>query len=302
MLISKLATSRWAVTLLVLLLHVNALTNNYVDAWSISSSSSSRKNKNIHRSTARSASIVRRQANVATEILISQIKEDEERKASLSAVAEAEVKSSPSTESKQKSQGTNRRRPRSERKSLEREKKARNLKNKNNKNNNKQSKNYKLHSTAVSQLTDSSTADDVVKAIKRAQKNHDHHDLRVIANFLIDECDIGFGYGYRGSLLARLTVAALRWENHDVARRAIHIRRLEYRASIQPMESAAIIRGLLRIHNVTDALNMIADELSLPMDVSTVQYNTSVNALIDLLSKGTDSVHKTVDASICDPV
>merc|ERR1711935_1000822 len=139
----------------------------------------------------------------------------------------------------------------------------------NNNNNGKKKnskKHYKLHSTAVSQLTSSSTADDVVKAIKRAQKLHDHHDLRVIANFLIDECDVGFAYGYRGSLLARLAVAALRWENHDVARRAIDIRKLEYRASTRPMESAAIIRGLLRVHNVTDALEMIADELSLPMD------------------------------------
>ena len=112
------------------------------------------------------------------------------------------------------------------------------------------------------------TADDVTKAIKRAQKLHDHHDLRVIANFLIDECDIGFAYGYRGALLARLAVAALHWENHEVARRAIEIRKLEYRASMRPMESAAIIRGLLRVHNVTGALDMIADELSLPMEVS----------------------------------
>lgn len=68
--------------------------------------------------------------------------------------------------------------------------------------------------------------------------------------------------------MARLAVAALRWENHKVARRAIEIRRLEYRGSMQPMESAAIIRGLLRVHNVTDALDLIADELSLPLEVS----------------------------------
>jgi hypothetical protein len=96
---------------------------------------------------------------------------------------------------------------------------------------------------------------------------HDHHDLRVIANFLIDECDVGFAYGYRGSLLARLAVAALRWENHVVARRAVDVRRLEYRASMRPMESAAIIRGLLRTHNATDALEMLQDELSLPLEV-----------------------------------
>ncbi|KAL3902512.1 MAG: hypothetical protein SGILL_010795 [Bacillariaceae sp.] len=123
-----------------------------------------------------------------------------------------------------------------------------------------------MHSNAVSQLTLQSSADDVVRAIKRAQKQHDHHDLRVIANFLIEECDVGFAYGYRGALLARLAVAALRWENHAVARKAIEIRRLEYRASMAPMESAAIIRGLLRTHNVTDALSMLEDELSLPLE------------------------------------
>jgi hypothetical protein len=76
--------------------------------------------------------------------------------------------------------------------------------------------------------------------------------------------------------LARLAVAALRWENHSVAKRAIEIRHLEYRASMQPMESAAIIRGLLRIHNVTDALDLIADELSLPLAVS---FQTDYNIL-----------------------
>lgn len=105
------------------------------------------------------------------------------------------------------------------------------------------------------------------RAIKRAQKLHDHHDLNVIADFLLKECHVGFAYGYRGSLLSRLAVAALRWENHVVARRAITERRLEYRASMLPMESAAILRGLLRTHNVTDALEILEDELSLPLEV-----------------------------------
>jgi GTP-binding protein EngB required for normal cell division len=157
--------------------------------------------------------------------------------------------------------------PRSERKAFERQKKARKQQQppppkKNN--------SFRLHSNAVSQLTAESSAVDVVRAIKRAQKQHDHHDLRVIANFLIEECDVGFAYGYRGSLLARLAVAALRWENHRVARKAIDIRRLEYRASMAPMESAAIIRGLLRTHNVTDALEILQDELSLPLVVRCV--------------------------------
>jgi len=248
----KLSAYR-CVTAGLLLLNIIVVMNNSAEAWTISSSqSTSNGSNNSYRSTARSTSIVRRQVNVATEILMARIKEDEQATA---------------TESKGK-----RKLPRSERKALEREKKSLNKKNGKNNNSNNNSnknitkKNYKLHSKAVSQLTTSSTYEDVVKAIKRAQKLHDHHDLRVIANFLIDECGIGFAYGYRGSLLARLAVAALRWENHDVSRRAIEIRRLEYRASMRPMESAALIRGLLRVHNVTDAMDMIADELSLPMD------------------------------------
>lgn len=42
----------------------------------------------------------------------------------------------------------------------------------------------------------------------------------------------------------------------------------DYRTSMLPMESAAIIRGLLRVHNATDALDLLHDELSLPMEVS----------------------------------
>jgi hypothetical protein len=249
----KLSTYR-CVTAAFLLLNILAVVmNNSADAWSITSKQS------VSRSTARSTAIVRRQANVATEFLISQIKAEEQAAAAGTAAASS---SSLSTESKGK-----RKIPRSERKALERKKKA-NANNRNKKNNNRKHNDFKLHSKAISQLSSSSNHDDVVKAIKRAQKQHDHHDFRVIANFLIDECDIGFAYGYRGSLLARLAVAALHAENHNVARRVIEIRRLEYRASMRPMESAAIIRGLLRVHNVTDALDMIADELSLPMDVS----------------------------------
>ena len=35
-----------------------------------------------------------------------------------------------------------------------------------------------------------------------------------------------------------------------------------------PMESAAIIRGLLRVQNITDAMEVLHDELSLPLEVS----------------------------------
>jgi len=149
---------------------------------------------------------------------------------------------------------------RPERKALQRQKKQRQQSQK------KTKPKYKLHSNAVSKLSKDSSADDVMKAIKRAQNLHDHHDLGVIADFLINECEIGFAYGYRGSLLARLAVAALHFNNHQVARRAIDIRRLEYRPSMMPMESAAIIRGLLRVQNATDALNVLHDELSLPLE------------------------------------
>jgi hypothetical protein len=37
---------------------------------------------------------------------------------------------------------------------------------------------------------------------------------------------------------------------------------------MMPMESAAIIRGLLRVRNATDALEVLHDELSLPLEVS----------------------------------
>jgi hypothetical protein len=151
---------------------------------------------------------------------------------------------------------------RPERKAMERQKKEEQLRSK------KRTSSYSLHSNNISQLTKESLAEDVIRAIKRAQNNHDHQDLKVIADFLINECDVGFAYGYRGSLLARLAVAALHFGNNQVARRAIDIRRLEYRPSMLPMESAAIIRGLLRVHNATDALEILFDELSLPLEVS----------------------------------
>lgn len=170
-------------------------------------------------------------------------------------------------------QQKNRKLSRPERKALEREKKQ--SKQFNEKRQKARAK-YNLHSMAVSELTQESTADDVLKAIKRAQNLHDHHDLRVIADFLIDECDIGFAYGYRGSLLARLAVAALHFGNHDVARRSIAIRRLEYRSSMMPMESAAIIRGLLRSQNASEALEILHDELALPLEVRQILRNMSV--------------------------
>jgi hypothetical protein len=128
---------------------------------------------------------------------------------------------------------------------------------------------YKLNSNNIMQLTKQSTADDVLQAIKRAQKLHDKHDLHVIANFLLDEVDESFAYGYRGSFLSRLAVAAMHMNDNDYARKAIEVRRTEYRSSMLPMESAAIIRGLLRLQNMTDALEVLNDELCLPLEVRT---------------------------------
>jgi hypothetical protein len=157
---------------------------------------------------------------------------------------------------------------RPERKALEREKKKQSKNKKNTKNNNRQ---FNLHSTKVSTLTKaSSNAEDVITAIKRAQKRHDVHDIRNIEQFLVEEVDASFAYGFRGSLLARLAVAALHMSEHQSARMAIEVRKNEHRDSMMPMESAAIIRGLLRVHNVTDAMELLDDELSLPSKVRTL--------------------------------
>ena len=170
---------------------------------------------------------------------------------------------------------------RPERKALERERKAQ-RKNSNHRRHNygdrastlesHQSKGegrYDLHSTAVSSLNkDTSSADDVMKAIKRAQNLHDIHDIRAIKRFLLEEVDDGFAFGYKGSLLARLAVAALHMGHHGLASQAMQERKVNHRAAMLPLESAAIIRGLLRVHNVTDAFAVLNDELSMPLEVS----------------------------------
>ena len=153
---------------------------------------------------------------------------------------------------------------RPEKKALERAKKLR----KKNGKKPKKTPQYKLHSQKISSLSkDTSTADDVLQAIKRAQNLHNANDLRVIENFLLHEVDESFAFGYLGSLLSRLAVAAMHMDNHELARNALERRRTEFRPSMLPMESAAIIRGLLRMHNVTDALEVLNDELCLPLEV-----------------------------------
>jgi GTP-binding protein len=168
---------------------------------------------------------------------------------------------------------------RPERKALERQKKSARRKNANHRKHNYSERKaeefgahmslpegrYELHSTVVAALNATSTPDDVMRAIKRAQNLHDDHDLLSIGRFLFEQTDASFAYGYRGSILSRLAVAALHLNNHDLARRAIDERQREHRLSMLPMESAALIRGLLRVHNVTDALRILDDELALPL-------------------------------------
>lgn len=104
------------------------------------------------------------------------------------------------------------------------------------------------------------------RAIKRAQNLHDVHDLGTIAGFLIDNCDENWGYGFRGSLLSRLAVAALHMNEIDVATRAINTRRVYERPSMQPYESAAIVRGLMRAKQIELAWGVLEDELRLPLE------------------------------------
>lgn len=161
--------------------------------------------------------------------------------------------------------GSKRKLSRPERKALERaHKHQKNCK----RNREKETPQYKLRSQKISSLSkDTSTADDVFQAIKRAQNLHDADDLAVIENFLLYEVDETFAFGYLGSLFSRLAVAAMHMHNRELARKALERRRVEFRSSWLPMESAAIIRGLLRMHNVTDALEVLNDELCLPLEV-----------------------------------
>mmetsp|Transcript_16462 Transcript_16462/g.25120 ORF Transcript_16462/g.25120 Transcript_16462/m.25120 type:complete len:583 (+) Transcript_16462:82-1830(+) len=165
---------------------------------------------------------------------------------------------------------------RPERKAQEREKKAR-RKNSNHRKHNYAARatelqgkvspgegRYDLHSKSISSLNIDSSADDVLKAIKRAQNLHDVHDIRAIEHFLLEKAPPNFAYGYMGSLLSRLAVAALHLGEQSLARKALDVREANYKLSARPMESAAIIRGLLRVHNVSDAFHVLDGELPLP--------------------------------------
>ena len=90
--------------------------------------------------------------------------------------------------------------------------------------------------------------------------------MATIAAFLIDECDEHWGYGFRGSLLSRLAVAALHTNEFETAKRAIETRHVYERPSMEPYESAAIVRGLMRIQRVEEGWEVLEDELRLPLD------------------------------------
>uniref|UniRef100_A0A7S4S1U5 Uncharacterized protein n=1 Tax=Ditylum brightwellii TaxID=49249 RepID=A0A7S4S1U5_9STRA len=123
------------------------------------------------------------------------------------------------------------------------------------------SRTYKLNSNRISELTRASCADDVTAAIKRAQNLKDVDDIRVIGEFLFEGVDDSFAYGYKGSLLARYAVAALRLEDYDSAQKAIKMRKERFSSSMMPFESSGIVRGLLRLHKITEAFELLEDEL-----------------------------------------
>ena len=98
--------------------------------------------------------------------------------------------------------------------------------------------------------------------------------------------DISFAYGYRGSLLSRLAVASLHLNNYDIAERCIIERRISHRASMLPLESAAIVRGLIRCQYIDEAWEVLEDELSLPLE-GWVEFDDSISTD----SKNDDELH-----------
>jgi GTP-binding protein EngB required for normal cell division len=167
---------------------------------------------------------------------------------------------------------------------------------------------FELHSQRIPELTiEATTTEDVLRSIKRAQNMHDVHDLRIIAEFLIllketqqrEQVPEAAGqdgtgtkphsrkqtkkttasgrggdhvtflaYGYEGSLWSRLAVAALHVGAHDLA--AIAMTERQRFVPPIPAESAAIVRGLLRTHNVTEAWDVLERELFDPKTMSSI--------------------------------
>ncbi|KAL7557151.1 hypothetical protein ACA910_002433 [Epithemia clementina (nom. ined.)] len=117
-------------------------------------------------------------------------------------------------------------------------------------------------SGSVAVLNQESTFSDVLAAIKKSQNNQDNHDLNAVFRFLVELTDSTFADGKKGSLLSRLAVAALHLKNHRIAAGAINYRQSHFRDCLLPMESAALVRNLLRTNNVTEACNILETELS----------------------------------------
>ena len=103
--------------------------------------------------------------------------------------------------------------------------------------------------------------------------------------------DISFAYGYRGSLLSRLAVAALHVDSDEIAERCITERRISHRSSMLPLESAAIVRGLIRCHHVDEAWEVLEDELNLPLE-GWVDFETST----DTINSSDDELHLEEEA------
>lgn len=101
-----------------------------------------------------------------------------------------------------------------------------------------------------------------------------HHSHKILTFYQPDQ---SFAYGYRGSLLSRLAVASLHLSNYNIAERCIIERRTVHRSSMLPLESAAVIRGLLRCHHTREAWEVLEDELSLPLDAWTLFDGDNTN-------------------------
>mmetsp|Transcript_28914 Transcript_28914/g.67120 ORF Transcript_28914/g.67120 Transcript_28914/m.67120 type:complete len:399 (-) Transcript_28914:756-1952(-) len=122
-------------------------------------------------------------------------------------------------------------------------------------------------------LSPQSSFDHVMKVAKRAQnlnnKKEAFTEITRLAKFLHEQ-DKDFT-GKRGALLSRLSVAALHHDFQEIAYNAIQERKRVHRDSMEPMESMNILRGLLRVQNLTDALEILDEELSLPPPDSDLQ-------------------------------
>ena len=96
-----------------------------------------------------------------------------------------------------------------------------------------------------------------------------------IAKLLLETTNDSFmANGSQGSLLSRLAVAALRLNNHAIATDAISYRQNQFRNDMNPLDSCAIVRNLLRAGNGTEAYQILEEELSLPM-ISTNEDETA---------------------------